>query len=227
MTARAIRIHGEEYVRVKDRLQAMRRDHPDARVVTELVELDRERFFALFRARIELANGAVATGWGSECADDFGDYIEKAETKAIGRALVALGYGSDALLGSSEEAAEIDAVLAQLSDRARSFLLDLCANHQIDARDLLAAHKATTPQQVSSLMTLLKAGGRPVRSGDEALSQLAAIADRCGVRVQDLDAELRQHRGFDGNWARLRVADLLWAQARAVALARELGGGLL
>ncbi len=37
--------------------------------------------------------GAVAVGHGSEAAGDFGDFIEKAETKAIGRALAALGYG--------------------------------------------------------------------------------------------------------------------------------------
>ncbi|HKG29607.1 MAG TPA: hypothetical protein VKB01_10775, partial [Thermomicrobiales bacterium] len=35
-----------------------------------------------------------ATGYGSETASDFPDFIEKAETKAIGRALNALGYGA-------------------------------------------------------------------------------------------------------------------------------------
>src|SRR3546814_7260726 len=35
-----------------------------------------------------------ATGYGSETPKDFGDYIEKAETKAIGRALGALGFGT-------------------------------------------------------------------------------------------------------------------------------------
>jgi hypothetical protein len=36
----------------------------------------------------------MATGHGSETARDFKDYIEKAETKAIGRALAALGFGT-------------------------------------------------------------------------------------------------------------------------------------
>jgi len=36
--------------------------------------------------------------------------------------------------------------------------------------------------------------------------------------------ELRQHRNLDGDWAKLRLGDLLWAQARAVALARARGG---
>ena len=49
---------------------------------------------AVFRATVEIPDGGSATGWGSEEASDFGDYIEKAETKALGRALAALGYGT-------------------------------------------------------------------------------------------------------------------------------------
>ena len=41
-----------------------------------------------------LPNGASATGWGSETSHDFADYIEAAETKALGRALAALGFGT-------------------------------------------------------------------------------------------------------------------------------------
>jgi hypothetical protein len=41
-----------------------------------------------------LEEGALATGHGSETKSDFGDFIEKAETKAIGRALAALGFGT-------------------------------------------------------------------------------------------------------------------------------------
>jgi hypothetical protein len=49
---------------------------------------------AVFRARVTIPSGASATGWGSEGSDDFGDYLEKAETKALGRALAALGFGT-------------------------------------------------------------------------------------------------------------------------------------
>ncbi len=34
------------------------------------------------------------TAYGSESARDFPDYIEKASTKSLGRALLALGYGA-------------------------------------------------------------------------------------------------------------------------------------
>ncbi len=40
-----------------------------------------------------LADGASATGWGSEYREQFPNFIEAAETKALGRALAALGFG--------------------------------------------------------------------------------------------------------------------------------------
>ena len=81
-----------EYLEVKWRLLWLRTEHPDAVIETELVRLeDRD---AVFKARVSLPNGGSATGWGSESAGDFRDFLEKAETKAIGRALAALGYGT-------------------------------------------------------------------------------------------------------------------------------------
>src|SRR6185312_9512025 len=67
-------------------------DHPDAHIATDLVSHDGR--VAVFRAEVILPTGGRASGYGSESAGDFPDYIEKAETKAIGRALVALGYGT-------------------------------------------------------------------------------------------------------------------------------------
>lgn len=85
-------LNGKDYLEVKWRLLWLRTEHPDASIETELVK--HEADMALFRARVSLVEGGNATGWGSETADDFGDYIEKAETKALGRALAALGYGT-------------------------------------------------------------------------------------------------------------------------------------
>jgi hypothetical protein len=85
-------LHGRDYLEVKWRLLWLRTEHPDAAIETELVK--HEDGLALFRARASIRGGGEATGWGSETADDFGDYIEKAETKALGRALAALGYGT-------------------------------------------------------------------------------------------------------------------------------------
>ena len=83
---------GSDYLDVKWRLLWLRTEHPDAEIVTELVQHDPQ--MAIFKATVIVPTGGKATGYGSETASDFPDFIEKAETKAIGRALNALGYGA-------------------------------------------------------------------------------------------------------------------------------------
>jgi hypothetical protein len=98
------RLQGKDYLEVKWRLVWFRKAAPLGSIETECLYHDHER--ALFRATvrmntIQMDDGSlvkdvpcVATGHGSEHVKDFRDYIEKAETKAIGRALAALGFGT-------------------------------------------------------------------------------------------------------------------------------------
>jgi hypothetical protein len=102
---------GGEYLDVKWRLLWLRKDHPDAEIVTELVEHDGQ--MAIFKATVTVPSGGKATGYGSETASDFPDFIEKAETKAIGRALNALGYGAQ----FGEAARPDDSSPARFGDR--------------------------------------------------------------------------------------------------------------
>jgi hypothetical protein len=81
-----------DYLEVKWRLLWLRTEHADATIETELVWHGEDT--AVFRARVSIPGGGSASGWGHETASDFGDYLEKAETKALGRALAALGYGT-------------------------------------------------------------------------------------------------------------------------------------
>lgn len=85
-------LKGSKYLEVKWRLVWLRQEHPDARIETALHSLSEKA--AVFKAHIEIPGAGAATGWGSETPGDFRDFIEKAETKAIGRALAALGYGT-------------------------------------------------------------------------------------------------------------------------------------
>lgn len=81
-----------DYLDVKWRLVWLRKDHPNAQIATELVTFTDE--LAIFKAIVAVPEGGSASGYGSETARDFADYVEKAETKALGRALAALGYGT-------------------------------------------------------------------------------------------------------------------------------------
>jgi hypothetical protein len=85
-------LKGKDYLEVKWRLLWLRTEHPDAIITTDIAA--HEDGFALFKAMVQIPGGGSATGWGSETVTDFQDYLEKAETKALGRALAALGYGT-------------------------------------------------------------------------------------------------------------------------------------
>jgi ribosomal protein L34E len=88
-----MKLKGKDYLQVAWRLVWFRDEHPDWCINTECVEQDKEH--AIFKAYICDENGIQkSSGHGSESKHDFGDYLEKAETKAIGRALAMLGYGT-------------------------------------------------------------------------------------------------------------------------------------
>jgi hypothetical protein len=91
-------IGNKQYLEVKWRLVWLREKYPNAQLTTEMLEHSDSH--AIFKATVCVpaeppgGMGALATGYGSETESDFVDFIEKAETKAIGRACAALGFGT-------------------------------------------------------------------------------------------------------------------------------------
>lgn len=104
---------GRDYLPVAARLLWLRTEAPDSIVHTDMVQLDGDgpHARAIFRSEVTVIKGGEvlgkATGWGSETANDFGDYLEKAETKAVGRALAALGYGTQFAIEDLDEGERI------------------------------------------------------------------------------------------------------------------------
>jgi hypothetical protein len=90
-----IRTRGHrDYLEVKYRVLWLRREHPTARIRSECLE--RTENFALFRVTIDLGEKGSAEGHGSEYRETFLNFIEKAETRALGNALDNLGFSTDA-----------------------------------------------------------------------------------------------------------------------------------
>lgn len=91
-----MKLKGKDYLQVAWRLVWFRDPEdgfPTNGIRTELLEHGED--WAVFKAEITDENGFVlSTGHGSESRKDFGDYLEKAETKAVGRALAMLGFGT-------------------------------------------------------------------------------------------------------------------------------------
>src|SRR5271157_783708 len=107
-----------DYLPVQWRLVWFRSLCPEGTIETEIIHLDLDRDteeevfvwnnerqrsekvvkhakgLVVFKATVHDGKGCLATGTKMEKAASFNDWLEKAETGAIGRALAALGYGT-------------------------------------------------------------------------------------------------------------------------------------
>lgn len=90
-----INLKGKSYLEVKFRLVWFREENPDWGISTEIIKIDTEAKYAIVKATISDQHGRViAQGTKMEDIKGFGDWLEKAETGAIGRALGICGYGT-------------------------------------------------------------------------------------------------------------------------------------
>jgi hypothetical protein len=86
--------------------------HPDWTIDTEIIDHERGKRtsatrvdggYVLVRAKVFDETGRlIATGVKSEYSENFPDYVEKAETGAIARALAVAGYGTESALDLDE-----------------------------------------------------------------------------------------------------------------------------
>lgn len=198
-----------DYLPVQFRLVWFRELCPGGTIDTEeiVVDLDREvtvevyawnqetrrsekvlktaRGYARFKAVVTDGKGGRATGTGSECAADFSEFIEKAETKAVGRALAMLGYGTAFAPELNEEHRIVDAPVERTSnkDNARQPLASVKpsvhATHSSGSQDLDDA--PASPQQLSSIQKLCEHLDKPAPTEEltylkakELITQLSA-----------------------------------------------------
>ena len=100
-------LKGKKYLQVMWRLVWFREEKPLWSIDTKLEQLTDNH--AVFCAKIYDENGVQkSAGYGSEGVKDFRDFIEKAETKAVGRALAMLGYGTQFAPELDEEERIVD-----------------------------------------------------------------------------------------------------------------------
>jgi hypothetical protein len=164
---RMINLRGQAYMQVADRVvwlgEVTRRGLEDAigyAVDSEIVEMTAQ--LAVFRATVTIygAGGAVirrATGTGSETPGDFGDYIEKAETKAIGRALQFAGFGTAA--AQEEEGLIVDAPRDQRGNPRQAAPRAQQQSSQNDGEPVERVPGGATMRQIRMISALLEQKG--------------------------------------------------------------------
>lgn len=82
-----------DYLPVAARIAWFRKEHPYWSIVTDIEELANKA--VVMKATIkDMTGNVIATARKKETEIGFPDYIEKAETGAIGRALAMCGYGT-------------------------------------------------------------------------------------------------------------------------------------
>lgn len=101
-----LNLRGKEYLEVKYRLVWFREDHQDWSIETELISVTDVSAYAKATIRNE-ENRIIATSHKFERIQGFPDFIEKAETGAIGRALALIGYGTQFCADELDEGSRI------------------------------------------------------------------------------------------------------------------------
>jgi hypothetical protein len=202
-----------DYLPVQWRLVWFREHCPEGSIETEMLHLDLDREteeegyawnnetkrsekvvkrahgLAVFRAVVKDGKGGIATGTKSEKAASFPDYIEKAETGSIGRALAALGYGTQFAPDLDEQHRIVDAPVDRSTpatdgnDNKRKPLASVrsaTVGSSIKANGTTAeegeASASATDQQLTSVRKLCQHLGKPEPEHPETMSYQDAKA---------------------------------------------------
>jgi hypothetical protein len=144
----------------------------------------RDNGYARFRAVVTDGKGGRATATKSENAASFPDYIEKAETGAVGRALAMLGYGTQF---TGDELNEEHRIVDAPVERANGFQyvsngngkpaaasVTNASNTNSQPADEKSTNAPATEQQLASLRKLCQHLGKPEPEGQGTMSYLSA-----------------------------------------------------
>jgi hypothetical protein len=160
----------DDYEPVAARLDRWLKDHPDGRVITDLVHYLQD--VAVFKAELWLDGEIIATGWAEEVRGQGNvnrtSHVENCETGAVGRALANAGYaGSDVSKRPSREEMGKVQRMSQGTDKRMPEV-------RITQPDGIASEK-----QINYIKSLLKAGGhlRPANLDSITKGEASAMVD--------------------------------------------------
>ena len=173
-TMKAIKIKGKENVEVHQRLMFFRANYPEHALVTEIIELTKDR--VVMRATIIDPDGRViADGIAYEDANagmvNKTSYIENAQTSAWGRACACLAIGIGDAVASSDEVQQAISKQEQLKKAPKKKRDVEDPDHQI-WKDLLKKREDSPLQYAAAKESL---GLKVVDKVDVAISLIDEI----------------------------------------------------
>jgi hypothetical protein len=169
-----MQLQGGQYLKVPGRIVAFRDQYPNGSILTELVNLDLERGFAMFKATVSHDGTVLATAFGSETQRSFpAGWLEKAETVAVGRALAQAGFGTAYAMSDFHEGAEHKLSDSPASSRsvpqAAAVAQDTEQSKKVKQMFAIAKEAGITP---ASLRAMLAEKGFPTASQELAVEHL-------------------------------------------------------
>jgi hypothetical protein len=172
-TGQYVTVH-DAYLEVRWRVVMFRERYPHGVITTEEICVDLDRGYARYKATVEDDEGGSATGFGTETQADFADFCERAETRAVGRALALAGFGTPFVGQDLTEGEHVaDAPVAQgngQDDRA-----DPDPQDPIPPEDRITQDQARELKRLAQVAFGYVAGERRLRAdlgfeGDEKLT---------------------------------------------------------
>jgi len=118
-----LNLKGKPYLQVAHRIAWFREDHPTNKIIASAQTSNND--YVLFKAEIFRKDDTLwVTAHKREDQKHFADFIEKAETGSIGRALALIGYGTQFTASEFDEGERLaDAPVGQVKNINRDRLL--------------------------------------------------------------------------------------------------------
>ena len=138
-----------KYNKVAEKVKAFRKILPDGNITTQIIEINDDR--AVFRAEVRTVEGWLL-GTGTACIEKMdkpNDFIECAETKAVGRALAFCGLGLIDDIASAEDITDESA--NDLIDLIKAdALIERCKNDGVDIAELCKLCKVKSIEDLNN-----------------------------------------------------------------------------
>lgn len=170
-------LKNKEYLQVMHRIQWFKNEHKFGIIKTQMIEKNGEGkdAFAVFRAEVYIENDkgqmlSVATGHKMETAGGFADYIEKAETGAVGRALALCGYGTQFASDDLDEGNRLADSPAPVLQKSTESLTDTAdgVSLQVTTAGSQTATGVVTPRTAGGRSSFRKnTGAEAAAAGDD------------------------------------------------------------